>query len=132
MIFIKKKNKKKPIKINLAKTDEWTGKEFIMNIDMNSHAKSAIVKELKFRLRLLTPYRLLKLEYFFTYALNPNKIKIPNCLYIRCGSRKPFVKITKHEMFTSNASSKEYEEFLEKLGSTKVTNTKEILEKMRL
>lgn len=132
MIFIRKKKQKKPIKINLAKTDEWTGKDFIMNIDMNSHAKSAIVKELKFRLRLLSPYRLLKLEYFFTYTLNPNKVKIPNCLYVRCGSKRPFVKINKMDMFTSNASSKEYEDFLQQLGSKKITNTKEILEKMRL
>jgi len=131
VIIIRKKNKQ-PIKINLAKDDEWLTKDFIMNIDMNSHAKKAIVRELKFRLRLLTPYKLLKLEYFFTYTLNPNKVKIPNCLYIRCGSKKPFVKINKMDMFTSNASSKEYEEFLEYLGSKKVTNTKEILEKMRL
>jgi len=131
LIFIKKKNNKS-IKINTAKPNEWTSKDFIANIDMNSHAKTAIVKELKFRLRLLTPFRLLKLEYFFSYTLNPNKLKIPNCLYIRCGSKRPFVKITKQDMFASNASSKEYEEFLHLLGSKKITNTKEILEKMRL
>lgn len=130
MIFIRKK--KQPIKVSLAKTDEWTSKDFITNIDMNSYAKSAIVKELKFRLRLLSPYRLLKLEYFFTYTLNPNKIKIPNCLYVRCGTKRPFVKINKSDMFASNASSKEYENFLQQLGSKKITNTKEILEKMKL
>ena len=68
--------KKSTVRINMAKTNSWTEKDFIKDIDMNSHAKAAIVKELKFRLRLTTPYRILKIQYFFTYTLNPNKGKI--------------------------------------------------------
>ena len=120
------------VKINLAKPNSWTEKDFIKDIDMNSHAKNAIVKELKFRLRLTTPYRMLKIQYFFTYSLNPNKVKIPNCLYARQGNKRPFVKITKNEMFISNASSHEYAEFLELLGATKITDTKKILETVKL
>ena len=116
----------------MAKTNSWTEKDFIKDIDMNSHAKNAIVKELKFRLRLTTPYRMLKIQYFFTYALNPNKVKIPNCLYARQGSKRAFVKITKNEMFISNASSHEYAQFLELLGAKKITDTKKILETVKL
>ena len=129
-ISIRKRNN--TVKINMAKTNSWTEKDFIKEIDMNSHAKNAIVKELKFRLRLTTPYRILRIQYFFTYTLNPNKVKIPNCLYARQGSKRPFVKITKHDMFMSNASSHEYEQFLELLGAKKITDTKKILETVKL
>jgi hypothetical protein len=130
MISIKKK--KRGIRINLAKTNTWTEKDFIKDIDMNSHAKNAIVKELRYRLRLTTPYRILKIQYFFTYTFNLNKVKIPNCLYARQGNKRPFVKITKNDMFTSNASSHEYLQFLELLGVKKVTDTKKILETVKL
>jgi|TARA_B100000035_G_C20806653_1_gene467985 hypothetical protein len=126
------RKRKNTVKINMAKTNSWTEKDFIKDIDMNSHAKNAIVKELKFRLRLTTPYRMLKIQYFFTYALNPNKVKIPNCLYARQGNKRPFVKITKNEMFISNASSHEYAQFLELLGAKKITDTKKILETVKL
>ncbi len=124
--------KKSTVRINMAKTNSWTEKDFIKDIDMNSHAKAAIVKELKFRLRLTTPYRILKIQYFFTYTLNPNKVKIPNCLYARQGSKRPFVKMTKNDMLMSNASSHEYAQFLELLGVKKITDAKKILETVKL
>lgn len=131
MIIIKKK--KKPITVGGPAFSSWTSKDFVKEIDMNSYAKDAIVKELKFKLRLTSPYRLKSIEYFFTYTLNPNKIKIPNCLYARRqGSKRPFVKITKSDMHASHASSQEYEKFLELLKVKKISDAKKILETIKL
>ena len=126
------KGKKSPFILGGAQ-DKWLDIEFIKDINMNSYAKKAVISTLRKRCRLLSPHKIQKLSYFFTYKLDDTKQKVPSCLYVRRRSdTKVFVKITSAEMMISGASPIEYETFMLLTHAHKIRNTKEIFDEINL
>ena len=126
------KGKKSPFVIGGAQ-DKWLDIDFIKDIDMNSYAKKAVISTLRKRCRLLSPHKMQKLNYFFTYKLDDTKQKVPSCLYVnRRRDSKVFVKITASEMMISGASPVEYETFMLLVNAYKIRNTKEIFDEINL
>ena len=126
------KGKKSPFIISGAQ-DKWLDIDLIKDIDMNSYAKKAVISTLRKRCRLLSPHKIQKLSYFFTYRLDDTKQKVPACLYVRKRrDSKIFVKITDVEMMISGAAPAEYETFMMLVYAYKIRNTKDIFEEINL
>lgn len=126
-IFIRKKGHVSPFNIG-GISGGWLDEPFISKIDMNSYAKNSIVKELRSKLRILTPTRLKSIKYFFTYRRSAGGSKSLNSLYVKKFKNEPYIKIDRTSLTLSGASPYEFKEFLEKIGAQKQTNVKEILE----